>query len=88
MKRCITAVLGLVAMLMMVMPSVASAGVVWVPERVDRWWCKRLSCRLSCLRRLKPLLTIGRGHAPIRTIATIIFGDAVNRRQPFARATR
>jgi hypothetical protein len=34
MKRCITAVVGLVALLMMVMPSVASAEVVWVPERV------------------------------------------------------
>ena len=33
MKRCITAVVGLAALLMMVMPSVASAEVVWVPER-------------------------------------------------------
>ena len=34
MKRCITAVVGLFALLMMVMPGVASADVVWRPVGV------------------------------------------------------
>ena len=78
MKRCITAVLGLFALLMMVMPGVASADVVWRPVGVRPVVVQEAVVPTVVPAPSRRLSTIGRGHAPIRTIVIIITGDAIN----------
>ena len=72
MKIYTTVIAAMFGLMMMAMPTVASAEVL---VRCDRWWFKRSSRRL----RSRPSSTIGRGHAPTRTTAITTGGAAVNR---------